>query len=110
MCLTGRFTNLILAVLGQGSREVAHVSSIGEDAGHALPQQLVSVNLGRSGCLLLFPVLLRHQQPPAVQHLRRRQHRVTTDRSRFAFNNSIANFCSVRGLSAASQVLPWPEV
>lgn len=61
MHLTCRFTNLILTVLGQGSREVVHVSGIGEDAGHALPQQLVSVNLCCSGCLLPFPALLCHQ-------------------------------------------------
>lgn len=56
-------------MLRQARREVTHVSGIREDARHALPQQLVSVDLSRSGRLLLFPPLLCDLQPPSMQHL-----------------------------------------
>lgn len=62
-------THLLLAVLRQARCEVIHVSSVGEDAGHALPQQLVSVDLCSSGSLLLFPAPLCDPQPPSIQHL-----------------------------------------
>lgn len=62
-------THLLLAVLREARRDVIHVSSIREDARHALPQQLVSVDLCSSGGLLLLPALLCDPQPPPEQHL-----------------------------------------
>lgn len=74
-----KWTNLLLAVLRQARREVTHVSGIREDARHALPQQLVSVDLSRSGRLLLFPPLLCDLQPPSMQHLQASKKKKTVE-------------------------------
>lgn len=62
-------THLLLAVLLEARGEAVHVSGVREDAGHALPQQLVPAELRSSGQMFPLRALLCDPKPPTIQHL-----------------------------------------
>lgn len=64
-------THLFLVEVRQAGGEVTHVRCVREDARHALPQQLVSVDLSSFDRLVSPAALLWGQQPPFRQHLQR---------------------------------------
>lgn len=72
------------------------MSGVGEDARHALPQQLVSVDLSSSGCLLLLSAMLCDPKPPSTQHLQQ-IHKTTSGPREHQFYNSVLSFAAGEG-------------